>query len=547
MILPRWTEKYSKAESGRDHLAYESVGVSMLERLLPGISNITMRARYYSFFPWVIYRFFKSEEPKTYGEFRTYLKTKSLAFLYANGLCHPEENTGINGIDLVRSDLDKGAKKEYFWSEKDIDKFKDNFWIYSQKLSQLKITADNEESEIESLTKTRGKELAEAFESSIENTEYFKEYCDKCDSKISTSALKQYGQTGGVMDLNKFPKEQKMLLETFFRFEDIPDEVDDFTRYYIAQTNDGSARARRESLLLYLDIINQHKGVFEYDNLRNIQYFSKVNKSLYKPNKKLEHNLEFWRIFQARQYFVYAIETIFHAVTLAIDEQPLSLDQIANNLLDKVDFASIKKDFGIDINKGTTIKEFFQKISNGKKDEVFDKFFNIDAKINEEKIFRLIRDNFRDKNYNYFVIYPLIILGFVYLRFNYYRKNKTHYWEFGKLGGQTNLSMDVFFEFIDRKIEEKTSIEEFLSVLIRDYICMQHTFVAIAKLSWYQNDTFHFSYDNGILHGLRIADANTNAPKFWNTLNILTDLGLITEKEGRYQLTAQGKNILNRI
>ena len=244
---------------------------------------------------------------------------------------------------------------------------------------------------------------------------------------------------------------------------------------------------------------------------------------------------------------MYAIEAIFRGLTLAIDTSSLPLDQLAKNLLDKVDFASIKKDFDIRVHKGTPINEFLRQIGSGKKDETFDRFCNLDSKINEEKIFQSIRGNLKNHDYNYFIIYPLILLGLTYLRLNYYRENKLPYWEFGKIGGRTNFSMDVFFEIIDTKIKERASLEDFLSIVIREYIVMQHNFVAIAKLSWYRNDTFHFSNDNGILRGLRIADVNINAPKFRNVLNILADLGLIEEKENTCQLTKRGKEILGRI
>lgn len=76
---------------------------------------------------------------------------------------------------------------------------------------------------------------------------------------------------------------------------------------------------------------------------------------------------------------------------------------------------------------------------------------------------------------------------------------------------------------------------------------MQHIYVAIAKLSWYQNDTFHFSYDKGVLKGIRIVDVNMNAPKFWNVLNILGDLGLISAEENKYVLTKKGMELLGKL
>lgn len=40
---------------GLDHLAVQAPCISIYGRLLPGITNVTDRARYYSFYPWLIW------------------------------------------------------------------------------------------------------------------------------------------------------------------------------------------------------------------------------------------------------------------------------------------------------------------------------------------------------------------------------------------------------------------------------------------------------------------------------------------------------------
>lgn len=43
--------------SGLDHLAVQAPCINIYSRLLPGITNVTDRARYYSFYPWLIWAF----------------------------------------------------------------------------------------------------------------------------------------------------------------------------------------------------------------------------------------------------------------------------------------------------------------------------------------------------------------------------------------------------------------------------------------------------------------------------------------------------------
>ncbi len=40
---------------GLDHLAVQAPCINIYGRLLPGITNVTDRARYYTFYPWLIW------------------------------------------------------------------------------------------------------------------------------------------------------------------------------------------------------------------------------------------------------------------------------------------------------------------------------------------------------------------------------------------------------------------------------------------------------------------------------------------------------------
>ena len=50
-ILPEWTERAEKR--GLDPLGMQNLGVALYQRLMPGISNVTLRMRYYGFYCWL--------------------------------------------------------------------------------------------------------------------------------------------------------------------------------------------------------------------------------------------------------------------------------------------------------------------------------------------------------------------------------------------------------------------------------------------------------------------------------------------------------------
>ena len=51
---PHWTQPEYKLGGARDALRLETLSESILANLLPGINNQTRRARYYSFWAWVL-------------------------------------------------------------------------------------------------------------------------------------------------------------------------------------------------------------------------------------------------------------------------------------------------------------------------------------------------------------------------------------------------------------------------------------------------------------------------------------------------------------
>ena len=549
MILPQWTKKYNTSQGGRDFLGYMNVGVIMLERLLPGISNITDRLRYYSFFSWVLYRFFRTDNPKTPISFKKYLKIKSLAFLYANGLMHKDSsNVGLNGIELVRVDLrDNGEREIYQWDEEYVKNYKDNYWVYSQKIKQVGATADNENYELESLTNEWGKKIAMAYDAAIKNTEYYKKYCDKSDQKIPANVLVEYSRSCNAVGLDQSPEEQQLLFDLMFRFDKIATEQKDFSPYYSANPPN-IARSRRESMLLILDIIDQVGGSgLGYDDFQKIILYSKVQNIGYKVTDKLSHCLEYWRIFQARQFLIYAIESFFTVLTSQIYNRNIEIEVLLKEMKEMTvhGITSFEEKHGISFNLDTKITDMLLLFSKGKTDEEIDHDYNLSSKINEWNLYKTIESELKKKEYSSCLSGSFMLLVLLYVRFNYYRKNNLPYWDFSYIGGDINLSIDSFFSKLDDMDYRGLLVEDMIDWIIKELVIKQHSRVAIAKLSWYKNNTFHFEYSGGMIKGLKKARPNMNAPKFNNVINFIEDLGLAVRQDDKIIITDKGKKTLN--
>jgi hypothetical protein len=51
-----WILRDRKVIDGLDHLGIELVSVNLYQAMLPGLTNVTERARYYAFYPWTVHR-----------------------------------------------------------------------------------------------------------------------------------------------------------------------------------------------------------------------------------------------------------------------------------------------------------------------------------------------------------------------------------------------------------------------------------------------------------------------------------------------------------
>lgn len=65
---------------GLDHLGVQAPCIALYGQLLPGITNVTDRARYYSFHPWVVWAFELRYPDHSVEEFRRVLRRAECLF-----------------------------------------------------------------------------------------------------------------------------------------------------------------------------------------------------------------------------------------------------------------------------------------------------------------------------------------------------------------------------------------------------------------------------------------------------------------------------------
>ena len=102
--LPQWTSKIDKR--GLDPLGMQNSGIVLYQALLPGISNITLRMRYYGFFCWLGDAYARRGVTTDFELWRQFVRRAET--LYALVCADATGEVGIGGIDWADHRLQVG-------------------------------------------------------------------------------------------------------------------------------------------------------------------------------------------------------------------------------------------------------------------------------------------------------------------------------------------------------------------------------------------------------------------------------------------------------
>ncbi len=169
---PQWTERVDKR--GLDPLGLQNAGVSLYQSLLPGISNVTLRMRYFGFFCWVSHAYARTGATNEFAAWRSWVRRAEA--LYALVCAHAKGQGGVGGIEWAVRRLNRGEEVIDFAEAATITAHEDDKYLvqelgvfgaayYSQMVEMgLFVLGDHG---IQRATKVEGKAAADAFAASI--------------------------------------------------------------------------------------------------------------------------------------------------------------------------------------------------------------------------------------------------------------------------------------------------------------------------------------------------------------------------------------------
>jgi hypothetical protein len=305
---------------GLDHLGVQAPCIALYGQLLPGITNVTDRARYYSFHPWVVWAFERRYSDHSVEQFQRVLRRAECLFALI-AIRHArvvgDGDDGLHGRGMVGRDkllriaeeADGFALEDYAALEGPNRYFKNKLGglgqYYFGPLRDLRVLDHHEGAGYPGYDDKRGRKLAEALANAVPEDGFFR-------------VLEQQTTTWEELDglaafcpcrLRDNAAEHALLLDLF-----------------LARTEpfqgDGG-KTRRASLGLMLDLAGQAARDSEYafeGLLRGSAYTGAlVDGSAWQVPEPLQRVLRGWGTYQRNELLSIGVQGLFAAVLRAIE------------------------------------------------------------------------------------------------------------------------------------------------------------------------------------------------------------------------------------
>ena len=304
---------------GLDHLGVQAPCIALYGQLLPGITNVTDRARYYSFHPWVIWSFERRYTDHSVDEFRRVLRRAECLFALI-AIRHAREagdgDDGLHGQAMVGRDKLLRIEEDSTFSLEDYATLEGPNRYFKNKLGglgqyyfgplrDLRVLDQHKDVGYPGYDDERGRKLAEAFASAVPEDAFFRVLEQPTATWEELDELAAFCPCG----LPANAAEYELLLDLFLA--------------RTAPFQGDGGRTRRASLGLMLDLASQAARDPDYafeGLLRGGAYTGAlVDGSAWNVAKPLERVLRGWGTYQRNELLSLALQGLFAAVLRAIE------------------------------------------------------------------------------------------------------------------------------------------------------------------------------------------------------------------------------------
>ncbi|MBC8254918.1 MAG: hypothetical protein H8E35_12965 [Ardenticatenia bacterium] len=417
-------------------------------------------------------------------------------------------------------------------------------------LLEMNIIRRSDDDPHDNLTKTVGLGLADAYAESVARTQYVRHYLDA--TRLRKADIEDFAQHGCLCQVRHHDEERRRLIDALFRFD----------------TPDVYAVKRLASLCFFLDIVAQSDDQPLYqDAFRSVLYFwSFGGQHAYQPMGNLLSPVQRWRIFQLRQYFVFAVESFWSLFLHRVGIEALSGEEYLAWLLSELDLRELANNLDITLPvtdaRRLTLQAFYEAVRAALPPGAFESGpAALRTRLNEQALTLQIRHERSDLNVQVRAGRALLMLALIYWRCQLWHNGSGWIYASDRYAAG-RLPIERYLRHVERAFREDWTLARWLGWFHHRYLWLQHRRITLEKLISRRRETAKFELvddappgatSNGSqgsvprFRGTGTDSPKMNAPRFPSALSILTDLDLIEPVQtGGYRLRPDGAALLER-
>jgi hypothetical protein len=552
-----WILRDRKVIDGLDHLGIELVSVNLYQAMLPGLTNVTERARYYSFYPWTIHRYAQEGPPKrTKADWRNWFR--ALDFTYAVACMAYEKERGediassVVGAELAsrlinetpltaKIDLQGPSAVQETGSVPQSGAYFKNpeggfGQYYKGPLRELGIVVQHELSAWPAvkLSNYAGKKVAESLD---ENKAFDDLKALAIEGRARLNDLSRIGKLIHPSAIPADSREATILRQLMFGDDEdlCQGELTDRLRW------------RRASLLLMLHFLQEAEGM--KDSLAYEFRWACMAGCL--PDGRIWHvpdslltSASAWGAYQRNDLLNYSLECLFYSALLELDRRPQRPTKLANHLADlamaavaaSTEYPALpalpdKVATWINANRlpkvGADADPWGPLSTRALADRleiaVADREMTIIPTLAARVLARLATDR-SDSTAHPFAAIPQAV----------------------EMASSHEVHLRRWWKRVESASHENTS--EFLQNLLLEWVIYRHLRVAMRKLASQGVSTFKYRPEGGklILVVERLPDPTYTAPRVRQGFRIMEDLHFVRRVDDRVEISDIGKSTLAR-
>lgn len=553
-ILPKWTARVATDVGGRDPLGLSRVAANVTDNLLRGIITTTDRARYYSFYSWVVWHINREDAPKAFQDFANGLRRREAMMALAT--VFEDSATSPVGVNAVRPKLDLARQTK----EVDCD-FRvlpsNPMGGYSQYYagSMYNLGLTYSEQGIDLVTKEVGEALASAYQKVVEKTPYIR----KKQYKKRYFPFDDLSASAASFSLDTISKdcckeERKKLIDIFFGFNQKEPSGDSlFRRFTLCQIMQAIDTYKKKGLPVNLE---RSRPDFPLKSKRDrlawylvypVYYYGvlwpQTNKTLtYNPHEKFKDCFFLWRQFCLQQLLTQALEMLLNSLLCIIGADPdgMKLERVISSMAGKEYTVALKDMTGKNCSSpsGLMAALGLSDIPDAAACATMRKSITLFHPLSEVSVLSHSR-----KTPSQISAAAIVILSVLYAKW----RNATDDPAFVSVRGLADVEFWAgnVLPFMDKWFDPTLSWDRALTHVIESYVMHQHDRIMYEKRN-YESRWFEIIEGN-IMH-LQDYEPEWRSSRHENATSILVDLRLLhVDRQGDWALTSEGSAILAKI